>query len=44
MRPQLVFPDLEEQRLYPELLPGERAPHPISKAMPSHPAEKVFYM
>ncbi len=29
--PQLTPLDVEDQRLYSELLPSDRAPHPISK-------------
>ncbi|MED6288286.1 hypothetical protein CHARACLAT_025059 [Characodon lateralis] len=32
--PQLAPPDVEEQRLYSELLPNGRDPHPISKGEP----------
>ena len=35
--------DEEEQRLYSELLPGERAPHPICKGAPCHPAEETHF-
>ena len=35
--------DVEEQRLYSELLPGDRAPHPISKGAPRHPAEETHF-
>ncbi|XDV13813.1 hypothetical protein PO909_002140 [Leuciscus waleckii] len=41
--PQLAPLDVEEQRLYSELLPSDRAPHPISKGSPSHPAEKAHF-
>ena len=34
---------MEEQRLYSELLPSDRASHPISKGSPSHPAEKAHF-
>ncbi len=32
-----------EQRLYSELLPSHRAPHPIFKGAPSHPMEKSHF-
>ncbi len=35
--------DVEEQRLYSELLPSGQAPHLISKGAPSHPAEKAHF-
>ncbi|KAK3531115.1 hypothetical protein QTP70_011062 [Hemibagrus guttatus] len=35
--PQLSPFDVEEQRFYSELLPGDRAPYPISKGAPRHP-------
>ncbi|KAI3356042.1 hypothetical protein L3Q82_017314 [Scortum barcoo] len=38
--PQLTPLDAKEQRLYSELLPNDRASHPISKGAPSHPAEE----
>ena len=41
--PQLAPLDVEEQRLYSELLPGDRAPHPISKGAPCHPAEETCF-
>lgn len=41
--PQLTPLDVEEQRLYSELLPSDRASHPISKGSPSHPAEKAHF-
>ncbi len=41
--PQLAPLDVEEQRLYSELLLSDRAPHPISKGAPSHPAEKAHF-
>ncbi len=41
--PQLTPLDVEEQRLYSELLPSEWAPHPISKGAPSHPTEKAHF-
>ena len=41
--PQLAPLDVEEQRLYSELLPGDRAPHPISKGVPHHPAEETHF-
>ncbi|KAI3357847.1 hypothetical protein L3Q82_016237 [Scortum barcoo] len=42
--PQLTPLDLmKEQRLYSELLPSDRASHPISKGAPSHPAEETHF-
>ncbi|KAK3546342.1 hypothetical protein QTP70_025750 [Hemibagrus guttatus] len=41
--PQLPPFDVEEQRLYSELLPGGRAPHPISKGAPRHPTEEAHF-
>ncbi|KAG1926104.1 hypothetical protein F2P79_025073 [Pimephales promelas] len=41
--PQLTPLYVEEQRLYSELLPSDRASHPISKGPPSHPAEKAHF-
>ncbi|CAM4567741.1 unnamed protein product [Leuciscus chuanchicus] len=41
--PQLTPLDVEEQRLYSELLQSDRASHPISKGSPSHPAEKAHF-
>ncbi len=41
--PQLAPLDVEEQRLYSELLPSDRAPHPISKGAPHHPAEETHF-
>ncbi len=41
--PQLAPRDVEEQLLYSELLTSDRAPHPISKGAPSHPAEKANF-
>ncbi|KAK0144409.1 hypothetical protein N1851_017229 [Merluccius polli] len=35
--------DAKEQRLYSELPPDVRAPHPISKAEPSHPMEETNF-
>ncbi|KAK3507062.1 hypothetical protein QTP70_003872 [Hemibagrus guttatus] len=35
--------DVEEQRLYSELLPGYRAPYPISKGAPCHPMEEAHF-
>ncbi len=35
--------DVEEQRLYSELLPSDWAPHPISKGAPSHAAKKANF-
>ena len=40
---QLAPLDAEEQRLYSELLPGDRAPQPISKGAPCHPAEETDF-
>ncbi|XDV25258.1 hypothetical protein PO909_029204 [Leuciscus waleckii] len=41
--PQQAPLDVEEQRLYSELFLTDRAPHPISKGAPSHPAEKAHF-
>ncbi|KAK3554317.1 hypothetical protein QTP70_020817 [Hemibagrus guttatus] len=41
--PQLPPFDVEEQRLYSELLPGDRAPYPISKGAPRHPMEEAHF-
>ncbi|KAK3520905.1 hypothetical protein QTP86_002397 [Hemibagrus guttatus] len=41
--PQLPPFDVEEQRLYPKLLPGDRAPYPISKGAPRHPTEEAHF-
>ncbi|KAK3529226.1 hypothetical protein QTP70_021926 [Hemibagrus guttatus] len=41
--PQLSPFDVEEQRLYSELLPGDRAPYPISKGVPHHPTEEAHF-
>ena len=41
--PQLAPLDVEEQRLYSELHPGDRAPHSISKGEPRHPAEQATH-
>ncbi len=41
--PQLTPLDVEEQRLYSELLPSDWASHPISKGAPSHPTEKAHF-
>ncbi|KAK3560905.1 hypothetical protein QTP86_022883 [Hemibagrus guttatus] len=41
--PQLSPFDVEEQRLYSELLPGDRAPYPISKGAPRHPTEEAHF-
>ncbi|KAK3516275.1 hypothetical protein QTP70_008649 [Hemibagrus guttatus] len=41
--PQLPPFDVEEQRLYSELLPGDRAPYPISKGAPCHPTEEASF-
>ncbi|KAK3506531.1 hypothetical protein QTP70_006559 [Hemibagrus guttatus] len=35
--------DVEEQRLYSKLLPGDRAPYPISKGVPRHPTEEAHF-
>ncbi|KAK3509754.1 hypothetical protein QTP70_008385 [Hemibagrus guttatus] len=35
--------DVEEQRLYSELLPGDRAPYPTSKGAPRHPTEEAQF-
>ena len=40
---QLAPLDVEEQLLYSELLLGDRAPHPISKGAPRHPAEETHF-
>ena len=42
--PQLAPLDVEEQRLYSELLQGDRAPHPVSKGAPCHPAEETLFL
>ncbi|KAK3546058.1 hypothetical protein QTP70_019981, partial [Hemibagrus guttatus] len=41
--PQLSPFDVEEQRLYSKLLPGDRAPYPISKGAPHHPMEEAHF-
>ncbi|KAK3536298.1 hypothetical protein QTP86_001402, partial [Hemibagrus guttatus] len=41
--PQLPPFDVEEQRLYSELLPGDRAPYHISKGAPCHPTEEAHF-
>ncbi|KAK3548823.1 hypothetical protein QTP70_020713 [Hemibagrus guttatus] len=41
--PQLPPFDVEEQRLYSELLPGDRAPYPISKGAPRHSTEEAHF-
>ncbi|KAK3541074.1 hypothetical protein QTP86_012309 [Hemibagrus guttatus] len=41
--PQLPPFDVEEQRLYSELLLGDRAPYPISKGVPRHPTEEAHF-
>ncbi|KAK3573583.1 hypothetical protein QTP86_028178 [Hemibagrus guttatus] len=41
--PQLPPFDVEEQRLYSKLLPGDRAPYPISKGAPHHPTEEAHF-
>ncbi|MED6280610.1 hypothetical protein CHARACLAT_012500 [Characodon lateralis] len=41
--PQLAPLDVEERRLYSELLLDGRAPHPISKGVPGHPAEEAHF-
>ena len=35
--------DAEEQTLYSEPLPDDRASHPISKGEPRHPAEEAHF-
>ncbi|KAK3557387.1 hypothetical protein QTP70_026534 [Hemibagrus guttatus] len=35
--------DVEEQRLYSEFLPGDRAPYPICKGAPGHPTEEAHF-
>ncbi|MEQ2281271.1 hypothetical protein AMECASPLE_028542 [Ameca splendens] len=35
--------DVEEQKLYSELLPEGRAPHPISKGVPGHPTKEAHF-
>ncbi|KAK3522463.1 hypothetical protein QTP86_013069 [Hemibagrus guttatus] len=35
--------DVAEQRLYSKLLPGDRAPYPISKGAPRHPSEEAHF-
>ncbi|KAK3567837.1 hypothetical protein QTP86_027362, partial [Hemibagrus guttatus] len=41
--PQLPPFNVEEQRLCSELLPGDRAPYPISKGAPRHPTEEAHF-
>ena len=41
--PQLAPLDVEEQQLYSELLPGDRASHSISKGAARHPAEETHF-
>ncbi|MEQ2257298.1 hypothetical protein ILYODFUR_033338 [Ilyodon furcidens] len=41
--PQLAPLDVEEQRLYSELLPDGRASHPISEGVPGHPTEEAHF-
>ncbi|KAK3570874.1 hypothetical protein QTP86_029388, partial [Hemibagrus guttatus] len=41
--PQLSPFDVEEQQLYSELLPGDRAPYPISKGAPRHPTDEAHF-
>ncbi|KAK3524881.1 hypothetical protein QTP86_011082 [Hemibagrus guttatus] len=41
--PQLPPFDVEEQRLYSELLSGDRAPYPISKGLSRHPTEEAHF-
>ncbi|KAI3354458.1 hypothetical protein L3Q82_018969, partial [Scortum barcoo] len=41
--PQLTPLNVKEQRLYSELLPSDRASHPISKGSASHPAEETHF-
>ncbi|MED6278275.1 hypothetical protein CHARACLAT_022045 [Characodon lateralis] len=43
MVPQLIPFDVNEQRLYSELLPNRLAPHPISKGVTGHPAEEAHF-
>ncbi|KAK3542720.1 hypothetical protein QTP70_000097 [Hemibagrus guttatus] len=40
--PQLSPFDVEEQRLYSELLPGDRTPYPVSKGAPRHPTQNLY--
>ncbi|KAK3514726.1 hypothetical protein QTP70_029193, partial [Hemibagrus guttatus] len=40
--PQLAPFNVEEQRLYSELFPGDRDPYPISEGAPRHPMEKLI--
>ncbi|KAK3542730.1 hypothetical protein QTP70_000090 [Hemibagrus guttatus] len=40
---QLAPLDVEEQRLYSELLPGDRAPYPIFKGATRHPMEETHF-
>ena len=42
-QPQLAPLNAEEQWLYSEPLPDVQAPHSISKAEPSHPAEETHF-
>lgn len=39
--PRLVPLNVEEQRLFSELLLGDRAPHPVPNGAPSHPGHLV---
>ncbi|KAK3552864.1 hypothetical protein QTP86_024271 [Hemibagrus guttatus] len=41
--PQLSPFDVEEQWIYSKLLPGDRAPYPISKGAPRHPTEEAHF-
>ncbi|KAK3505692.1 hypothetical protein QTP70_004466, partial [Hemibagrus guttatus] len=41
--PQLSPFNVEKQRLYSKLLPGDRAPYPISKGAPCHPTEEAHF-
>ncbi|KAF7228520.1 zinc finger protein ZIC 3-like, partial [Nothobranchius furzeri] len=41
--PQLALLDVEEQRVYSEPLPDDRASHPISKGEPSQSSEKTHF-
>ncbi|MED6261180.1 hypothetical protein ATANTOWER_001932 [Ataeniobius toweri] len=41
--PELTPLDVEEQWLYSEPLPDGRAPHPISKGVPGHPAREAHF-
>ncbi|KAK3553569.1 hypothetical protein QTP70_005495 [Hemibagrus guttatus] len=41
--PQLATLDVGEQWLYSELLPGDKAPYPISKGATCHPTEETHF-